>query len=57
MVGVDSAEAAQKYAAISGNENYQFFSDEDIQNKLLKWNNPELTQETLQDIIDSYSVN
>ncbi len=56
MVGVDNLDDAKAYAEVSGNAQYEFFSDDDITNKLCKWNNPDLTEDSLQEIIDNYQI-
>lgn len=55
MSAIDSKEAAEEYAAILGNPEYLFYSAEDLQ-QFFKWNNPDLTEESLQEMIDSYEL-
>ena len=55
MLSIDNAEDAAEYTEVLGNPEYKFFSDEEIAN-LCVWNNPDLNEDTLQEIIDNYSV-
>jgi len=53
MFGFDNLEAAAEYQKATGNADYKFFNEETLR-KLFKWENPDLNQETLQEILDNY---
>lgn len=53
MFGIDNLETAIEYQNETGSADYEFF-DEETLHKMFKWENPDLNQETLQEILDSY---
>ncbi|MDD3338529.1 MAG: sugar ABC transporter substrate-binding protein [Lachnospiraceae bacterium] len=55
MYGIDSVEAAKEYQAIAGNPKYLFYDEEELKS-FYKWENPDLNEQTLQEMIDSYKV-
>ncbi len=53
MFAIDNAETAKEYQSVTGNPDYKFFDEEGLK-QLFKWNNPDLNQDTLQEILDNY---
>lgn len=53
MFAIDNVETAKEYQSVTGNPDYKFFDDEGLR-QLFKWNNPDLNQDTLQEILDNY---
>lgn len=51
---ITNLEQAQKLNSVVMKEDFIYFDDEFVTANLFKWNNPGLTQQTFQDIIDSY---
>jgi hypothetical protein len=43
-------------APVYFNPGFRYFSDDYITQNLLKWNNPALTEESFQEIIDTYDL-
>jgi ABC-type sugar transport system substrate-binding protein len=56
MSAIDNIEDATAYLDVLGNPEFLFFDEEEIQ-QFFKWNNPDLTEESLQEIVDNYSIN
>lgn len=56
MVTLTSTEAAKEFSEVAGNPEYIFFTDDQLENELLKWNNPDLNEATLQEIVNNYEV-
>jgi ABC-type sugar transport system substrate-binding protein len=55
MYGIDNIEDAKAYEEILGNPDYLYY-DGDALSQFFKWENPDLTQETLQELVDSYQI-
>ncbi len=56
MYSIDNAEDASAYQNVTNNPEYLFYDEEQLPS-FYKWENPDLTEETLQEMIDNYSVN
>ena len=55
MYAIDNVEDAKAYQDVTGNPDYLFYSEEDVM-QLFKWSNADLTEESLQTLIDGYKV-
>lgn len=53
LIEIDNLETAKEYSKISGNKDFVLFDEEAIQ-ELFKWENEDLTSESLQEILDNY---
>lgn len=56
MFGIDNYDDAMAYSAVTGNSQYQFFNEKNLE-KLFKWKNPDLNEATLQEMLDNYEIN
>lgn len=54
MFAIEDVETAKKYQDIVGNPEYIFYNDDEL-DKLFKWENPNLSEATLQEILDAYN--
>lgn len=52
---ITEAEEAAKLAQITNDETFLFYDDAYIQETLFKWNNPDLTQVSMQNLMNSYN--
>jgi len=55
VLGIDNVEDAKEYVEVLGNPAYLFFSDDEI-NNMMVWNNPDMNEEALQEIVDNYTI-
>lgn len=55
MMGIDNAEAASEYMSVLDDPDYLFFTDEEVSNMFV-WNNPDINEEAIQEIVDNYEV-
>ena len=53
---VNNLDAAKEVSDIANNESYKYYEEDIIANTFFKWNNPELSQATMQTLIEEYSI-
>lgn len=53
MFAIDNIETAREYQNVTGNPEYEFFTDEEL-HSLFKWENPDLNADKLQEIMAAY---